>query len=164
MPCIGASRGVASETSRSASRWNAAYHRLRQQQGYRGDPYPVVVRESPEWTRKRWGRAVRELEDAPLLRLGRALGQNPARWDRAADIPHATGRLPARGSFPTAPSGLGAELCAWSARRPGVTERRAARGTNAEDGPGLVAEHNYRKGTADFHLTPALRHVECTVR
>jgi hypothetical protein len=30
--------------------------------GYRGDPFPLLKREKPEWTRERWDRAVEELE------------------------------------------------------------------------------------------------------
>ena len=30
--------------------------------GFRGDPFPLLKREKPEWTRERWDRAVAELE------------------------------------------------------------------------------------------------------
>ena len=32
--------------------------RALQGRGYRADPFHVVMREFPEWTRERWGRAV----------------------------------------------------------------------------------------------------------
>ena len=30
--------------------------------GYRGDPFPLLKREKPEWTRRRWDRAAEELD------------------------------------------------------------------------------------------------------
>jgi hypothetical protein len=33
-----------------------------QKAGYRGDPFPQLRREKPEWTRERWDQAVSELE------------------------------------------------------------------------------------------------------
>jgi hypothetical protein len=35
-----------------------------QRAGYRGDPFPLLRREKPEWTRERWDQAVAELEQA----------------------------------------------------------------------------------------------------
>ena len=43
--------------------------------GYRGDPFPLVRREKPEWTRERWDLAVLEL-DGPRRGSGAACGLN----------------------------------------------------------------------------------------
>ena len=48
-------------------------------QGYRGEPFHAVMREFPEWTQERWGRAVEELENARLRRAGMMA------WDRGDD-------------------------------------------------------------------------------
>ncbi len=52
------------------ARFVSAAQRAITQQGYRGDPFHLVTREFPEWTRERWGREVAELEPARLHRLG----------------------------------------------------------------------------------------------
>jgi hypothetical protein len=47
-----------SEDARVAQAVRAAASRAR----YRGDPFPLLKRERPEWTRERWDRAVEELD------------------------------------------------------------------------------------------------------
>ena len=37
--------------------------------GLRGDPFPLLKREKPEWTRERWDRAVAELEAGREFRV-----------------------------------------------------------------------------------------------
>lgn len=51
------------------ARFAVAVTRALKQQGYRGETFHAVMREFPEWTRDRWGRAVVELENARLARL-----------------------------------------------------------------------------------------------
>ena len=51
-------------------RFAAAVQRAVSQGAYCGDPFHLVMREFPEWTRERWGRAIEELENARLRQLG----------------------------------------------------------------------------------------------